>query len=87
MFLRSVTTDPSLCLLQQVEVDGQQCMLEILDTAGTVSQLCITIQLINEPRREKIGLWGFRPGATKVTEAGQRLEIYAISRRGVVLSE
>lgn len=24
-------------LLQQVEVDGQQCMLEILDTAGTVS--------------------------------------------------
>lgn len=23
---------------QQVEVDGQQCMLEILDTAGTVSQ-------------------------------------------------
>lgn len=22
---------------QQVEVDGQQCMLEILDTAGTVS--------------------------------------------------
>lgn len=25
----------SLCL-QQVEVDGQQCMLEILDTAGTV---------------------------------------------------
>lgn len=27
-------------LLQQVEVDGQQCMLEILDTAGTVSKLC-----------------------------------------------
>lgn len=27
---------------QQVEVDGQQCMLEILDTAGTVSgaQVC-----------------------------------------------
>ena len=25
-------------LQQQVEVDGQQCMLEILDTAGTVSQ-------------------------------------------------
>lgn len=24
-------------LMQQVEVDGQQCMLEILDTAGTVS--------------------------------------------------
>ncbi len=23
---------------KQVEVDGQQCMLEILDTAGTVSQ-------------------------------------------------
>ncbi len=29
---------PSLLpLMQQVEVDGQQCMLEILDTAGTVS--------------------------------------------------
>lgn len=28
----------SLCFcFQQVEVDGQQCMLEILDTAGTVS--------------------------------------------------
>lgn len=26
-------------LQQQVEVDGQQCMLEILDTAGTVSQI------------------------------------------------
>lgn len=26
-------------LSQQVEVDGQQCMLEILDTAGTVSQV------------------------------------------------
>lgn len=26
-----------LPLMQQVEVDGQQCMLEILDTAGTVS--------------------------------------------------
>jgi small GTP-binding protein len=24
-------------VFQQVEVDGQQCMLEILDTAGTVS--------------------------------------------------
>lgn len=27
----------SLFYFQQVEVDGQQCMLEILDTAGTVS--------------------------------------------------
>lgn len=26
---------------KQVEVDGQQCMLEILDTAGTVSSLLI----------------------------------------------
>lgn len=24
-------------MMQQVEVDGAQCMLEILDTAGTVS--------------------------------------------------
>lgn len=28
-----------LFVSQQVEVDGQQCMLEILDTAGTVSKL------------------------------------------------
>ena len=28
-----------LSSFQQVEVDGQQCMLEILDTAGTVSLL------------------------------------------------
>lgn len=28
--------DSLLLFLQQVEVDGQQCMLEILDTAGTV---------------------------------------------------
>lgn len=27
---------------QQVEVDGQQCMLEILDTAGTVSRVHIS---------------------------------------------
>ncbi len=27
--------------LQQVEVDGQQCMLEILDTAGTVRPFVI----------------------------------------------
>lgn len=25
---------------KQVEVDGQQCMLEILDTAGTVRKFC-----------------------------------------------
>lgn len=30
---------PIVFLQQQVEVDGQQCMLEILDTAGTVSQV------------------------------------------------
>lgn len=28
-------------MLQQVEVEGQQCMLEILDTAGTVSKLLL----------------------------------------------
>ena len=28
----------------EVEVDGQQCMLEILDTAGTVSNFLIIIQ-------------------------------------------
>lgn len=26
---------------KQVEVDGQQCMLEILDTAGTVRLFCV----------------------------------------------
>lgn len=30
---------------QQVEVDGQQCMLEILDTAGTVSETHIHISI------------------------------------------
>jgi hypothetical protein len=29
--------------LQHVEVDGQQCMLEILDTAGTVSSITLVI--------------------------------------------
>lgn len=29
---------------KQVEVDGQQCMLEILDTAGTVSEDIIHLQ-------------------------------------------
>ena len=30
---------------KQVEVDGQQCMLEILDTAGTVSKLLNTMRV------------------------------------------
>ena len=30
---------------KQVEVDGQQCMLEILDTAGTVSKHSIILVL------------------------------------------
>lgn len=34
-----VTYQTLFLLQQQVEVDGQQCMLEILDTAGTVSAL------------------------------------------------
>lgn len=33
---------------KQVEVDGQQCMLEILDTAGTVSILSIFSFCLNE---------------------------------------
>lgn len=32
--------------LQQVEVDGQQCMLEILDTAGTVSEVRVSHGLV-----------------------------------------
>lgn len=31
---------------KQVEVDGQQCMLEILDTAGTVSIPCYNMCLL-----------------------------------------
>ncbi|GBN57837.1 Ras-related protein Rap-1 [Araneus ventricosus] len=31
---------------KQVEVDGQQCMLEILDTAGTVSNLFSTSRFV-----------------------------------------
>ena len=30
--------DVTIFMLQQVEVENQQCMLEILDTAGTVSK-------------------------------------------------
>ena len=33
---------------QQVEVDGQQCMLEILDTAGTVSYYCTVLTYTGE---------------------------------------
>ena len=33
---------------QQVEVDGQQCMLEILDTAGTVSYCCTVLTYTGE---------------------------------------
>ena len=44
-----------------------------------------------EPRRETIGLRGFRPGLTQtditVTEAGEKLEISNLRRRGTVLSE
>lgn len=39
--------NPFCFLLQQVEVDGQQCMLEILDTAGTVINL-LPIMLIDK---------------------------------------
>lgn len=33
---------------KQVEVDGQQCMLEILDTAGTVSTLSYILLIFYE---------------------------------------
>jgi small GTP-binding protein len=29
---------------KQVEIDGQQCMMEILDTAGTVSSLFFSLE-------------------------------------------
>lgn len=39
--------------LQQVEVDGQQCMLEILDTAGTVKNTIFeTLIAVLKPRVE-----------------------------------
>jgi Ras family len=31
---------------KQVEVDGQQCMLEILDTAGTVKSIMNLIKIV-----------------------------------------
>ena len=37
---------------KQVEVDGQQCMLEILDTAGTVSEL-FSFVLLDRPSVQK----------------------------------
>lgn len=36
---------------KQVEVDGQQCMLEILDTAGTVSE-CLRFTSIRFNRQQ-----------------------------------
>ena len=48
-----------------------------------------TLTIKYELRLEKTGPRGFQPGAKKlaytVTEAGMRLEILAISRRGTVL--
>ena len=38
---------------QQVEVDGQQCMLEILDTAGTVSYYCTVLTYTGETVHNK----------------------------------
>ena len=38
---------PPLPPVQQVEVDGAQCMLEILDTAGTVSVFCHWFDLLH----------------------------------------
>ena len=35
---------------KQVEVDGQQCMLEILDTAGTVLITILVSVLVFKPR-------------------------------------
>lgn len=51
IMLLIIKTLPVVCLKQfffvqqQVEVDGQQCMLEILDTAGTVSQVKHGLQM------------------------------------------
>ena len=36
---------------KQVEVDGQQCMLEILDTAGTVIQVTVDKNIWPPPTR------------------------------------
>ena len=42
----------------------------------------------NEPQRKKAGLWGLRPVATQISlYSHRRLEILAISRRGIVLSK
>jgi len=35
-----------LLLCEYVEIDGQQCMLEILDTAGTVSSVVCLLQYL-----------------------------------------
>ncbi len=40
-----------------VEVDGQQCMLEILDTAGTVSR-CSVVRGATKPQEQKGEGWG-----------------------------
>jgi hypothetical protein len=48
-----------LFVFQQVEVDGQQCMLEILDTAGTVSvPYCPTYKLNKSGHHNSYCVWG-----------------------------
>lgn len=62
---------------QQVEVDGQQCMLEILDTAGTVSELPAVETSVN--------IWLFcvfnRWLTVSNTVADGRLCLYLIQRK------
>ena len=47
------------------------------------------VAILNEPRREKTGIWGFRPGLTKkpvcaAIEDGWMREISDYGRRGIV---
>ena len=59
------------------------------DQSG-LSQIFCTTTVQNEPRCEKTGLRGFRPGTTQpgctVTEDGKRFEISYLGSRGIVLS-
>ena len=71
------------------------CLYKLLLTmsyyAEVINKLCVSVSVSDKPRREKNGLRGFRTVLPQIGLYRQRsrlrLEILAISRKGLVLSE
>ena len=57
IFSSDISCQIFVLLPQQVEVDGQQCMLEILDTAGTVSWTTILRKLVGKEYQSNFMPW------------------------------